>query len=95
MAGGKKMRLAKDFRDLLRAFAGHEVRFLVVGAYALAASSPLLGIAALVIAAGALLGGLLSLVGDYVQRVYQLGQGIPFYQLREEEAPADAPPRVP
>ncbi len=28
--------LAKDFRDLLRAFVDHEVRFLVVGAYALA-----------------------------------------------------------
>ena len=68
---------------------------LLLGAYALASSSPLLGIAALVIASSALLGGLLSLVGDYVQRVYQLGQGIPFYQLREEEAPADAPPRVP
>lgn len=36
MAGGKKTRLAKDFRDLLRAFGAHEVRFLVVGAYALA-----------------------------------------------------------
>ncbi len=44
------------------------------------------------LAAGGLLGGLLSLVGDYVQRVYQLGQGIPFYQLREEDG--DAPPRV-
>ena len=29
--------LAKDFRDLLRAFVDHEVRFLIVGAYALAA----------------------------------------------------------
>ena len=36
MVGGKKTRLAKDFRDLLRAFGAHEVRFLVVGAYALA-----------------------------------------------------------
>jgi len=35
MAGGK-IRLARDFRDLLRAFVAHEVRFLVVGAYALA-----------------------------------------------------------
>ncbi len=35
MAGGKT-RLAKDFRDLLRAFVAHDVRFLVVGAYALA-----------------------------------------------------------
>jgi hypothetical protein len=35
MAGGKT-RLAKDFRDLLRVFVAHDVRFLVVGAYALA-----------------------------------------------------------
>ena len=35
MAGGK-IRLAEDFRDLLRAFVANEVRFLVVGAYALA-----------------------------------------------------------
>lgn len=30
-----KIDLAKDFRDLLRTFIVHEVRFLVVGAYAL------------------------------------------------------------
>ncbi len=35
MAGGE-IRLAEDFRDLLRVFAVHDVRFLVVGAYALA-----------------------------------------------------------
>lgn len=34
--GGRKTRLAPGFRDLLRAFVAHEVRFLVVGAYALA-----------------------------------------------------------
>lgn len=34
--GGGKTRLAEDFRDLLRAFVAHDVRFLVVGAYALA-----------------------------------------------------------
>ena len=68
---------------------------LLLGAYALLSAAPLLGIASLVIAASSLIGGLLSLVGDYVQRVYQLGQGIPFYQLREEEPPSDAPPRVP
>ena len=34
--GGVKIDLAQDFRDLLRAFVDHEVRFLVVGAYALA-----------------------------------------------------------
>lgn len=77
---------------------------LLVAAIALSLASPLLGIAALVLAAGGVLGGLLSLVGDYVQRVYQLGQGIPFYQLREEDADApvlpatnaaSAPPRAP
>jgi hypothetical protein len=34
--GGNLVELAEDFRDLLRAFADHDVRFLVVGAYALA-----------------------------------------------------------
>ena len=34
--GGRKTSLAPDFRDLLRAFVAHDVRFLVVGAYALA-----------------------------------------------------------
>jgi hypothetical protein len=34
--GGAPTDLAKDFRDLLRAFVDHDVRFLVVGAYALA-----------------------------------------------------------
>jgi predicted nucleotidyltransferase len=34
--GGREVALAADFRDLLRAFVDHEVRFLVVGAYALA-----------------------------------------------------------
>ena len=33
---GEKTDLASDFRDLLRAFCDHDVRFLVVGAYALA-----------------------------------------------------------
>ena len=68
---------------------------LLLGAGALFSASPLLGIAALVLAAGGLLGGLLSLVGDYVQRVYQLGQGIPFYQLREDDeagGPVALPP---
>jgi len=31
MAGGRTG-LARDFRDLLSAFVGHDVRFLVVGA---------------------------------------------------------------
>jgi hypothetical protein len=34
--GGEKIDVAKDFRDLLRAFVDHDVRFLIVGAYALA-----------------------------------------------------------
>jgi hypothetical protein len=34
--GGRKTRLAVDFRDLLRVFVARDVRFLVVGAYALA-----------------------------------------------------------
>ena len=34
--GGREIGLAADFRDLLRAFVAHDVRFLVVGAYALA-----------------------------------------------------------
>jgi glycosyltransferase involved in cell wall biosynthesis len=32
------------------------------------------------------LGGLLSLIGQYAQRLYQLGQGMPFYQLRDLDA---------
>jgi hypothetical protein len=44
----------------------------------------LLGIAAVVLVSAGFLGGLLSLVGDYVQRVYQLGQGLPFYVIRED-----------
>ena len=34
--GGGKIDVATDFRDLLRAFGDHDVRFLIVGAYALA-----------------------------------------------------------
>ncbi|MDJ0785250.1 MAG: glycosyltransferase family 2 protein [Myxococcota bacterium] len=30
------------------------------------------------------LGALMSLVGEYVQRIYQVGQGLPFYQFRED-----------
>jgi glycosyltransferase involved in cell wall biosynthesis len=40
----------------------------------------------LVVAASGLLGGLLSLVGEYCQRLYQLGQGVPFYELRDRDA---------
>jgi len=55
-----------------------------LGFAALLAGSHALGLAAVVLVAGGLLGGLLSLVGDYVQRVYQLGQGLPFYLIRDD-----------
>jgi glycosyltransferase involved in cell wall biosynthesis len=62
-----------------------------LGAAALLRGSATLGLAALGLGAGGLLGGLLSLVGDYVQRVYQLGQGLPFYVVRDDVgAAADA-----
>jgi hypothetical protein len=35
--------------------------------------------------------GLLSLIGEYVHRIYQLGQGIPFYKLRELDAETERP----
>ena len=34
--GGTKIDLSRDFRDLLLAFSAHDVRYLIVGAYALA-----------------------------------------------------------
>jgi len=40
----------------------------------------------LVVTSASLLGGLLSLVGEYCQRLYQLGQGVPFYKLRSLDA---------
>jgi len=48
------------------------------------------GLSSLVLFAAAALGALLSLVGEYCQRLYQLVQGIPFYTLRtleEEDSP--------
>ena len=47
--------------------------------------------AGLVLAGFASVGALVSLLGEYAQRIYQLGQGIPFYSLRDpgEQAPAD------
>jgi hypothetical protein len=39
----------------------------------------------LVLVVGALLGMLLSLIGEYCQRLYQLSQGTPFYELRDLE----------
>ena len=41
----------------------------------------------LVLTASSLLGGLVSILGEYVQRSYQIGQGIPFYDLRPEAPP--------
>jgi hypothetical protein len=41
---------------------------------------------------GGLVGGLLSLLGEYVQRSYQLGQGLPFYELQPPRGAADADP---
>ena len=37
-----------------------------------------------VLLAAGFLAALVSLVGEYVQRLYQLGQGLPFYQLRRD-----------
>jgi glycosyltransferase involved in cell wall biosynthesis len=42
-------------------------------------------LAGLVLIVGGLVGGLVSVVGEYVQRLYQLGQGLPFYRLRDAE----------
>jgi len=72
--------------------------FLVSGLLALAATavgvafaiaglvrgSAPIALAGVVLVSTGLLGGLLALVGDYVQRVYQLGQGLPFYVVRDD-----------
>jgi hypothetical protein len=76
----------RPFLVSLLAAAAAAVVGAALGAVALARGSAALGVSALVLGSGGLLGGLLSLVGDYVQRVYQLGQGLPFYRLREEGA---------
>lgn len=87
--------------------------FLVAGLVALAATLVGAGVSLAALFAGSLalggigvglfasglLGGLLALVGDYVQRVYQLGQGLPFYVVRDDvgaaaEDTAGAPPAV-
>jgi len=70
-----------------------------LGLTALVRGSAALGGVAVGLFASGLLGGLLSLVGDYVQRVYQLGQGLPFYMIRDDvgaaaEANAESPPAV-
>jgi hypothetical protein len=50
------------------------------------------GLLGLVLLASGLLGGLLSLVGEYAQRIYQIGQGLPFYQIRRDVSVAEADP---
>jgi glycosyltransferase involved in cell wall biosynthesis len=66
--------------------------FLVAGllsAFGVAASALLLPtggiLAALILATSSCVGLLLSLVGEYCQRIYQLTQGVPFYKLRDPD----------
>lgn len=83
--------------------------FLVVGLVcgcALAASVLLLlagaGLPAVVLGTSSCVGALLSLVGEYCQRIYQLTRGVPFYKLRDverveaesDELPDDEPRRA-
>jgi hypothetical protein len=63
-----------------------------VGLVLLALGSGGTRLAGLLLLVGGLLGGLLSLVGEYAQRIYQIGQRLPFYQLRGEK---DATPATP
>ena len=62
---------------------------VVAGAVALIAGAGLPGLG--IFGAG-LVGGLLSLVGEYAQLLYQVGQGLPFYQLRADLDEGDMPP---
>ncbi len=48
-------------------------------------------LAGLVLTASGLLGGLLSLLGEYCQRLYQLSQGVPFYKLQDINAQTNVP----
>lgn len=43
-------------------------------------------VAALVVAGSGFVGAVVSLVGEYAQRIYQLEQGLPFYELRREDS---------
>lgn len=54
-----------------------------IGCLGLALGPPLAG---LIIVAASVLALLLSLIGEYCQRLYQLAQGLPFYQLRDLDA---------
>ena len=49
----------------------------------------------IVVAGFGFLGALLSLVGEFAQRIYHLGQGIPFYELRANSPDASAKPAEP
>lgn len=49
----------------------------------LVAGSPGAALGGLVLVVGSVLAGLLCLIGEYAQRLYQIGQGISFYQLRD------------
>jgi glycosyltransferase involved in cell wall biosynthesis len=53
-----------------------------------------IGLVGLILALGGLLGGLVSILGEYVQRSYQIGQGLPFYDLRAEEDASDPSDRM-
>jgi len=64
---------------LLSALAG--AAGLLVLALPLGGSLPL----GVLLVLGGALGGLLSLVGEYAQRIYQIGQELPFYQLQQPE----------
>ncbi len=48
-------------------------------------------LAGLVLTVSGLLGGLLSLLGEYCQRLYQLSQGVPFYKLQDINAQTNVP----
>jgi glycosyltransferase involved in cell wall biosynthesis len=61
-------------------------------AAALLRGGAVLALTGAILAVAGLLGGLLSLLGEYVQRTYQLGQGLPFYELRPREAEGESPP---
>lgn len=70
----------------LSAAAAFGVGLMLALVAAFKTSLPLLLLGA-VLAVGGALGALLSLMGEFLQRVYQLHQGIPFYELRPQAAP--------